>query len=283
MQPVSIIRELASILLNFRPALCRTRILVMFLLPVLPSCLLNIPNPTPLHNTIYIEDPSACIFNLNIRNDTVFMDSEDMIDFWMELEGQTVDSVFIFINGERNFIYNPDEIHSLDLFGKVKGRNTIQFEFNVAGPLESTHYKTQEMVLLYEENMPSRFVRTEMIEGRLGLLWPGINSDKVEGFEIERSIDDQVLSTSTSDHPLYIDDNYVGEKARYRIRVKLKDGRLLRSYNYEKAKEDLKFELSQNGNNGYIVKFEKSRYAYAFQSYYVVHYHNYDNQHFLYR
>lgn len=210
-------RKSLSIHSFFTLALREIGILILLLLLLLPSCLFTIPNPVPLNNTVIIEDPTACIFNLNIFNDTVYMDSEEAIDFWMELEGQVVDSVFIYINGERNFIFNPDEIHSLDLFGKKQGRNNIQFEFIVAGPLETTHYKTHELILLYEENISSRFVRTEIIDGKLALIWPAVSSEMVSGYEIERTIDDMVLSTYVSDNPLYIDDKYVGESANYRI------------------------------------------------------------------
>jgi hypothetical protein len=200
------------------------------------------------------------------------MDKDYGIDYRVEIDGYTIDSVKISVDHSTpcrlfttiintHSCYTPEGNHEISFLlytiNKEKGDTVL--------------FRSGQIPMSVTKNLSRRFVKITNIDGRLQLVWPEFDKKNPKHYLVERYMGErqeykQELELFDS---TLTDLSYVGEEVYYKISVINKEGGRHNIWYCHKEKEEPLFSLVQGPGMGYTLYFIRSGYYNNFGQYYL--------------
>jgi hypothetical protein len=223
-------------------------------------------------NPILLEKPADFLFNIPIRQDTIYSDLDYGIDLRVSLEGYKIDTVEININDYQAY-QGTSTIIDLKNVWVPQGISQIDFFIKALDPIKNEYvtFKSDQIYINNIKNLSSRYITTSELEGRLSINWTELDQEFTKYYLVEKFLGDNkkyqmIFSTIDS---AFIDSSYVGEEAIYEISAINKNNIKQKVWQFLKEKETPNTSLIQDPDSGYYLNFGGCRYYNNFQKYYL--------------
>ena len=261
--------------LHYKLAARMKNIAILFtivLLGIIIACSKEGQYIDPTIHDIDIENTSDFLFNVPINYDSVFIDVSYGIDFRIEIEGYTIDSVEIIIDETYKYKYNTTIINSKSFFSS-EGIHQIEFKIrtinNTNGNIE--FFRSAILNLVVIRDLSYKFVSISNIGGKLNITWPELDKKNTQKYLIERFMGKSFEYSQEFDihDSTYIDDYYVGEEVNFKISVINTDGNKQNIWYYKKQSEQPSVTVSQHPSGGYNIHYSQCKYYNNFGQYYL--------------
>lgn len=248
---------------------------LLFVVMVIFSCerdKINEFHPTNDVDTLSNYRTKYFLYNLPIKDDTIFIDKDYGIDFRVEFEGYIVDTVIISIDNWKTITYDTNII-STNFFKYREGEHKISFSILMVNIEKNTkiHFKSDTFSLKSLPDISNRFINNSVYDGRLKITWPQFDKKNTSYYLVERCLGEnkQFIQEFQVTDSVFIDEYYVGEEVYYIISVINNEGRKQNIWNYYKKREDPTFSVAQDKDGSYSINYSSCKYYNNFGKYII--------------
>jgi hypothetical protein len=221
-----------------------------------------------LTDTLELLKPGLFLKNIPINSDTIYMDKNYGIDFRVHVDNYKIHTVRITLDNLYPYIYKTTMFNSLSLpISTAKSTFNINFKLyavkdSTGSSNDSVVFESGDFILKVVENLSERYVHFKDEDGSLKITWPELDKDYTQNYLIERLAGDKEIKHEiVAMDSLYTDPFYVGEEVTYNISVINKDNIKQKIWHIHRKQTSPKLNVKQNGDNGYILKWNKCRYT----------------------
>ena len=222
-----------------------------------------------------VPSPEIQIVELNISYDTIFLYPEKIIKFRFSSSNQAIKTVRFVIDDKPEFTVNSDNgTFDLSLGSLDDGMHTMVLEVytatgtnSIAELIGAESYLFTKSWKVFVDNGYKTKTRAAVSNGYLQLTWTKYRDYDFKEYIVYCEFSNyNEVEIKKLKSTMFVDSSYVGEGAKYIVKVSTIDGKLIDWGNEELIRDLPKLKLQASESEPYVIQWGKNKYYNAVDS-----------------